>query len=206
MRLSLQRFLLPATIAAAMSMGIVLTAAAADPIVRHEETAVGPLVPGWAILDSLVAIGVLPPEAREAREAREAMVRVRLEQAERAVPGSICRRVANSDDAPTSLVERCREAIQGDSTISPAAACRRIAASAALGGSLVERCRAWLNAEPEKRPGALGICRRIANAESADASLVERCRTILSEHPSGRPTERPATTERPPRSATPAAR
>jgi len=184
MRRTLQLFLLPTAVAIMMSLGIVLTAAAEEDDIEADTNSIEALVPGWAVLDQLVAIRILPPEAREA------LVRVGLEQAECAAPGSICRRGANSSEAPTSLIERCREANQDDGTLSPAAACRRVAAATDPVASLVERCRAWLETEPDVHPSAAAICRRIANAASVHASLAERCRAILSEASATLPTER----------------
>jgi hypothetical protein len=107
-------------------------------------------VPGWATLDQLVAIGVLPPEAREA------LVRVRLEQTERAAPGAICRRIANAEDAPPAMVERCRAwlAATSERPTPPTSLglCRRIANAESVDPTLVERCRTILAEAADGRP------------------------------------------------------
>ena len=196
MRRLIRTTLLPAAVALSMSMGIVTTAAAQttdNDLTTDATSAVETLVPGLAILEHLVAAGILPPQAAEA------IVRVRLQQAEWTTPGAVCRRVANAEDAPASLVERCRTANQDSDTISPVAACRRVASADNPVESLVERCRLWLTSETDS-PARLEVCRRIANAESVDASLVERCRALLADD-----TTRPERPERPERPVRPGA-
>jgi len=185
MRRTLLQSLLPAAVAVMMSLGIVMTAAA-----ETDSATPSALVPGATVLDRLVEIGVLPAEARDA------LVRVRLEHTEHVAPGALCRRVANAENPPASLVERCREANQDDESLSPGAACRRVAAATDPADSLVERCRTWLSAEGEPPAGRFAVCRRIANAESVDADPIERCRAILAAAP-GRSSDAARQVERP---------
>ncbi len=77
-----------------MSLGIALTVAAESDPIEDVDSAIEALVPGSAILDHLVAVGVLPSEAREA------LIRVRLEAAERATPGSVYRRLGERRGCP----------------------------------------------------------------------------------------------------------
>lgn len=189
MRRTLLHSLLPAAVALMMSLGIVMTAAA-----EPDSDAVSPstIVPGGTVLDQLVELGVLPVEARDA------LLRVRLAHSEHVAPGALCRRVANAESPPASLVERCLELNQDDDSISPAASCRRVAAATDPADSLVERCRTWLGQDDGGIAGRFAVCRRIANVETVDTSLVERCRTILGEA-QGRSSEAPKPDARPER-------
>lgn len=64
---------------------------------------------GWAVLEQLLASGILPEPARIA------IARAAGEQAELRSPGFACRRIAaNPGDAPEDLVERCREVLGDD--------------------------------------------------------------------------------------------
>lgn len=200
MRRYFRTALLPAAVAISMSVGIFMTASAQttdNDLSSDATSALEAVVPGLAVLEHLVAAGILPPQAAEA------IVRVRLEQAEWTTPGAICRRVADAEDAPASLIERCRTANQDSETISPAAACRRVAAADSPVESLVARCRLWL-ASVTDSPARFEVCRRIANAESVDASLVERCRALLADDTTRpeRPERPEQPTERPTRPAT----
>ncbi len=139
-------------VAISMSVGIVMTASAQtasddDASTPAAATALDTPVPGWAVLDHLVAAGILPPQAAEA------IVRVRLERSEWATAGSVCRRVAAAEGAPASLVERCRVWLSSE-TAGPSAlaVCRRIASAESVATSLGERCRAIVADGVPNRP------------------------------------------------------
>jgi len=141
---------------------------------------------GWAVLEGVLASGILPEPARVA------IARAIGEQAELRSPGFTCRRVVDHSDAPAEIVERCREALaSGDTTAtrpSPGDVCRRIAANPGdAPEELVQRCREWLDGDDATSITPEQACRRVSAAsDGADLDdLIARCREWLQSQDDG---------------------
>ena len=97
------------------------------------------LAPAIALLSQLVEGGLLPANATDAL--RRVLDRLR----DRAPsPGAVCRRAANADQAPGTVLERCRDfandhSDRGDRD--PFALCRRAANADQAPDTVIERCR-----------------------------------------------------------------
>lgn len=184
------RGLAPAAGALVLAFGLVSSASAAtQPPARLAEPLMLEASPnvsiGWAVLEQVLASGILPEPARIA------IARAAGEQLELRAPGLTCRRLIDHADAPTEIVERCREALAtGDSAAtrpSPGQVCRRIAAAPGdAPQELVQRCREWLHGEDRAFIAPAQACRRIAASSSAHLEdLVARCRTWLQSQDDG---------------------
>ena len=139
------------------------------------------LAPAIALLSQLVEGGLLPADATDALQRVLDRLRDRAPS-----PGAICRRAANADEVPGTILERCRDFANdhnNDSTRDPFASCRRAANTDQVPDTILERCRELANDHSDdgtRDPFAL--CRRAANADSVPETVIERCRNLVDDH------------------------
>ncbi len=156
------------------------------------------LAPAMAVLSRLVEGGQLPADASDALQRVLDRLHDRAPQ-----PGAVCRRAANADQAPDSILERCRDFVsdRGDrGDRDPLAVCRRAANADQAPDSILERCRDFASDRGDQgNRDPLAVCRRAANADQAPDSILERCRDAVGggerldrpERPDVRPAARP---------------
>ena len=138
------------------------------------------LAPAMAVLSRLVEGGQLPADASDALQRVLDRLHDRAPQ-----PGAVCRRAANADQAPDSILERCRDFVsdRGDrGDRDPLAVCRRAANADQAPDSILERCRDFASDRGDQgNRDPLAVCRRAANADQAPDSILERCRDFASD-------------------------
>jgi hypothetical protein len=185
------RGMVPVVGALVLAFGLVSSASAAtQPPARLAEPLTLEASPnagiGWAVLEQILASGILPEPARIA------IARAAGEQLELRSPGFACRRVIDNADAPAEIVERCREALANDDSTAtrPSAGelCRRIAANPGdAPGELIQRCREWVAGDAPTGMAPEQACRRVAAAsDGANVDdLIARCRVWLQSQDDG---------------------
>ncbi|MDA0256654.1 MAG: hypothetical protein O3C25_02790, partial [Chloroflexi bacterium] len=127
------------------------------------------LAPAIALLSQLVEGGLLPADATDALQRVLDRLHDRAPQ-----PGAICRRAADADQAPDTILDRCRDFVSDHGDRDPGAICRRAADADQAPDGLLERCRDFVSDHGDRDPGA--ICRRAADADQAPDTILDRCR------------------------------
>jgi hypothetical protein len=156
--------------AAAEESDAVTDEALTDALAGAEAT----LVPTIALLSQLVEGGLLPADATDALQRVLDRLRDRAPS-----PGAVGRRAAGDDEAPDTVLERCRNLVNDGGQHDPFALCRRAANADSVPEAVIERCRNLVDDDGTRDPFAL--CRRAANADSVPETVTQRCREAASE-------------------------